>query len=262
MNDVHHTAHNMHEEEAPVVIDPREAAKIERQRIADEKEELRLEKVRKQNEASRLKLEEKERVRDEKYKQKQLERQAKYDAGAEERDAKIAAKLKEREEAKAKRDEEKAIEKAAKQEQMKGVREQLVADRQAESEAMKEQKAAELAAKAEERRVESEERKAAIEARRLAARGDKGRRAKSTHFKWTGGPGLAKPQYGSIRGKLLNKIKEHCPAGEVINIDEFGESELVKPHLYGTNIRQYIIKLEETGHIDFVYPEAETETAE
>ncbi|EFG3743403.1 hypothetical protein BOU83_005149, partial [Escherichia coli] len=117
-----------------------------------------------------------------------------------------------------------------------------------------EREAAKIAAKEaaeqqkEQRKKEAEERRKAIAERKAAKKANGQRRAKATHFIYTGN-GLSQPQEHSTRGRVLAAIKEG-EVGVAQSIDELGEK--VKDQLFGASVRSYLSKLEEMGHIEFV----------
>jgi hypothetical protein len=119
-------------------------------------------------------------------------------------------------------------------------------------------------AKKEGRKTATEARAAALLARKESSKPTEGRRAKATHIVYTA-QGMSSPQSLSIRGKVLSHIVENCPVGEQVSIEELAEA--CKGHLYGGNVRSYLSKLEEMGHLDFVTiivdkAEPKTEAAE
>jgi hypothetical protein len=248
-----------------VHVKSKEEKAQERETKRLEKQQERAAKALKKQEEREAKLAEKEAKREEQNKAKEAERAAKAEQKAAERESKAAEKAAEREAAKAAKAEEKAAERAkaaeqreadklAKAEERKAAQEAAKAERE-EAKAKAKQEKADAKAQAKlDRKAAAEGRKLAIEERRNETKSAGSRRARATHFIYTG-EGLSQPQAHSVRGKVFQYIKDHCEIGVPVDIASFGEE--VKHMLYGSSIRSFLSKLEEMGHLDFTVLETQ-----
>lgn len=233
----------------------RDAAKVAREAKAAEEERKKLEEKEAKRVARQAVLEKEEAERI-------AAREAKKAETAKKRDEKTAAKKAEAATERNKKREAKAAQKvlddAAKVEERKKADAQRALDKE---EAAK-KRAAEIEAEKEARKQLSEERAQWIAARKAENASPTGRRQKSHFIKFNGLEGaFSKPQEHSIRGKVLATIVNHVEPGQYIAIGFL--AALAKPVLYGTSLRAYLSKLEETNHIDFAValPEGSEEVA-
>ncbi|ABL96803.1 hypothetical protein BcepF1.072 [Burkholderia phage BcepF1] len=172
--------------------------------------------------------------------------QEKKDAERAERAAKKQAEKDAEKKAKAdKKDAERALAAAQAAEEAKTRKEKRAAEK-AEAEKVAAEK---KAAAAEQRILDRQARRDALAARRESTITEGERRQKATHIVFTD-KGLSKPQQFSVRGRILAWIRANCPIGEPVAIDHIGKE--LEPILFGSSIRSFLSKLEETCHVDFV----------
>ena len=221
----------------------------EKKAAAEQKAAEKEAKAKEAQEKHEAKAKEAEAERAAKAEQKAKEAEAKRAEPAEKREAEKAEKAKAREAAK----EQAAKERAEAQEKAKADRAAALDEQKRQRDAEREANAAKRKEEAEaakaKRKEEAAARAAQIAERKASNKPESGRRTKATHIVYTG-EGLSSPQALSIRGKVLQYIKDNCPVGEEVSIDALGEA--VKPLLYGSSVRSYLSKLEEMGHVNFV----------
>jgi len=67
---------------------------------------------------------------------------------------------------------------------------------------------------------------------------------------WTS-RGITKLHPYSTRAMIVRWMREHLAEGQSIDIDELHKK--CSPFLYGAKIRQHLVRLEEFGHIEYVF---------
>ncbi len=221
----------------------RDAAKLKREQAAKEAEDKKLQEKEEKRLARQVVIENEAKKRID-------AREAKKAETAKNREAKQDAKKIEAQKVRDTKREAKAAQKLIDQAAAVEAKKKAQLQREADKAEEAKKRAADIEADKVARKQLSEERAQWIAARKAENASPTGRRQKSHFIKFNGLQGaFSKPQEHSIRGKVLATIVANVEPGHFISIGFL--AELAKPVLYGTSLRAYLSKLEETNHIDF-----------